>query len=332
MDYTMIIKNFSPFSGQHCETTATGSLLKHIGVELSEPMLFGLGEGLGFIYWDMKAMEFPFIGGRIKPGLITKNIAKNLNLNLKIQETSSLKNAWHNVKNCVDSGIPVGLKLDCYHLDYFTNKIHFPAHYVGMYGYDDTFAYLADTIQQGGRVKTTLKNLALARNEKGPMSSRNLSYTITKSKELPNLRSIIPIAIKRNTQDFLNPPIKNIGYKGIEKTGIEIRRWFKRSRNIKEDFQRTALLMERGGTGGAIFRNMYRDFLKECLAIYPNKDLEGAYNLFCEISPLWTQVANLIAKAGKTRDIDYLNHASEILLNLAVKEKEAMKVLSEINV
>ena len=47
----MKIDNFKYFNGQHCEITTTGTLLKHIGIELSEPMLFGLGEGLGYIYW-----------------------------------------------------------------------------------------------------------------------------------------------------------------------------------------------------------------------------------------------------------------------------------------
>ncbi|MGP1431481.1 MAG: BtrH N-terminal domain-containing protein, partial [Treponema sp.] len=44
-----------PFTGQHCESTATGTLLNQLGIELSEPMLFGLGEGLGFIIWKMKS-------------------------------------------------------------------------------------------------------------------------------------------------------------------------------------------------------------------------------------------------------------------------------------
>ncbi|WP_328410884.1 BtrH N-terminal domain-containing protein [Nocardia sp. NBC_00403] len=37
---------------QHCETTALGVLLRHQGLDLSEPMLFGPGSGLSFIYWD----------------------------------------------------------------------------------------------------------------------------------------------------------------------------------------------------------------------------------------------------------------------------------------
>ena len=106
----MKIDHFKPFDGQHCETTATGTLLQQIGIELSEPMLFGLGEGLGFIYWNMKIMDFPFIGGRIKPDLLTKNITKNLNLELLVKETSSKQKAWEEVKEHLDSGQAVGLK------------------------------------------------------------------------------------------------------------------------------------------------------------------------------------------------------------------------------
>lgn len=57
-----IIQGFVPYEGEHCETTAMGNLLQFAGIRLSEPMLFGLGEGLGFIYWDSKNMDFPFIG------------------------------------------------------------------------------------------------------------------------------------------------------------------------------------------------------------------------------------------------------------------------------
>jgi len=327
----MIIDNFSPFSGRHCETTATGSLLKCLGIEISEAMLFGIGEGLGFIYWDMKIMPFPFIGGRTKPDLLTLNIVNSLGLQIDVRETSSPKTAWETVKNKIDEGIPVGLKLDCYHLDYFTQKVHFAAHYVAMYGYDDNFAYLVDTAQQGTMVKTSLESFALARNSKGPMSSKNLSYTIKKNEEIPDLMAVITKAIKRNAHDFINPPIKNLGYKGIEKTSAEIKNWFKRSKNIEYDLLLTATLMECGGTGGALFRKMYRDFLKECLTIFDNAAIQNAYNQFTEIAPLWTEVAKLINKAGETQEIIYLNQASDILSELAKKEYAAMEQLSNIN-
>lgn len=330
----MIINNFSPFSGEHCETTATGTLLKRLGIELSEAMLFGIGGGLGFIYWDMKNMDFPFIGGRIKPDLLTRNIVNHLNLQMKVKETSSPKKAWQNVKENVDQGNIVGLKLDCYHLDYFTNKVHFAGHYVAMYGYDDHYAYLVDTRQQGGMeglVKTSLENLALARNEKGQMSSKNLSYTIRKIEEVPDLRNVIIKAIKENANDYINPPIKNIGYKGIKKTSVEINKWFERSKNIEDNLVLTATLMERGGTGGSLFRNMYRDFLKECLTIFDPAPLQIAYDLFTKIAPMWGEVSELIRIAGETQEIRCLNQASDLLLELSNKEYEAMNQLSSIS-
>ena len=326
----MIINDFSPFQGQHCETTATGTLLKHIGIELSESMLFGIGEGIGFIYWDMKNMDFPFIGGRVKTDALSMNIVNNLGLQIDVRETSSVKTAWENVKKFLDEGTPVGLKLDSYYLDYFTKKIHFAGHYVAMYGYDKDFAYLVDTMQQGSLVKAGLENLALARKEKGPMSSKNLSYTICGDKNIQGLKEIILPAVKRNAYDFLNPPIGNIGYRGIERASKEMKKWFTRSKNIKEDLTLTALLMERAGTGGAIFRNLYRDFLKESMSYIQSNNLKEAHEKFCEIAQLWTEVSRLINNAGETQDISHLTDASNIVLELSKKEKKAMELLLEI--
>jgi hypothetical protein len=327
----MKIANFKHYKGKHCETTATGSLLKQIGIELSEPMLFGIGQGLGYIFWNMKIMDFPFIGGRIKPDLLTKNITENLNLNLEVKETSSINKAWQNVKEKIDNNIPVGLKLDSYYLEYFTSKIHFAGHYIAIYGYDNEFAYVVDTEQQGGLMKTSLKNLELARNEKGPMSSRNLSFTISKTNKNYKFDKVIKNAIILNAKDYLNPPIKNIGYKGILKTSTEIKKWFNNSKNIERDFKTTAMLMEKGGTGGAIFRNFYRDFLKESYEYLKIENIYKAQKEFIEIAKMWTEVASHFEKTGETKNIKYINKASEILIKLSEKEKQAMELLINID-
>ena len=200
-----------------------------------------------------------------------------------------------------------------------------------MYGYDDEFAYLVDTIQQGaGELKTSLKNLELARNEKGAMSSKNLSYTIQRADKDFDLKMAIKNAIKQNAKEYLTPPIKNISYKGILKTGSEIKKWFKNSKNIKSEFQQTASLMEKGGTGGAIFRNLYRDFLKESYDLLGIDTINDAYNDFSGIALLWTKVSDLLFKIGETKDISYINQASDILTELSEREKIAMEKLLNI--
>lgn len=328
----MKVENLKPFVGQHCETTATGTLLRQIGIELSEPMLFGLGEGLGFIYWNMKTMDFPFIGGRIKTDLLTQNISRNLSLELTVKETSSGKKAWDHVKQLLEEGQVVGLKLDCYHLEYFSDPVHFAGHYVAIYGYDGENAFLIDTKQQGGQVKTSLKSLALARSEKGPMASRNLYYTLKPTDKTFDLEKAIPAAVRNNAAEYLNPPITNIGYKGILKTSSEIIRWFKagKSKNIENDFKTAAMLMEEAGTGGALFRNLYRDFLEESYYLLKLEKLKAGHEAFTEVAALWTDVSQLLEKAGQTKDFKYVQQASDILKILSDKEKKTMELLATI--
>lgn len=326
----MKIENLKPFDGQHCETTATGTLLRQIGIDLSEPMLFGLGEGLGFIFWNMKSMNFPFIGGRVKPDVLTKNIARNLNLELTVKETSSTQKAWDNVKELIDNGQAVGLKLDCFHLQYFSRPFHFAGHYTTIYGYDKENAFLVDTKQQGGQVKTSLNSLSLARAEKGPMSSRNLYYTLRKTDKQFDLKTAITTAIKNNALEHINPPITNIGYKGILKTSSEVVKWFNTSKDIENDFKMSAMLMEKAGTGGALFRNLYRDFLKESYDLLKLDKLKTGYEAFVEIADLWTSVAQLFEKVSQTKNFEYIQQASKILKIVSDKEKKTMETLVNI--
>jgi hypothetical protein len=324
----MKIEPLIPFNGQHCETTATGTLLLQLGIEMTEPMLFGLGEGLGYIFWNMKTMGLPFIGGRVKPDALTENIARNLQLDLTVKETASSQKAWENVKELIDNGQVVGLKMDCYHLEYFSKPFHFAGHYAAIYGYDSEFAYLVDTDQQGGKVKTSLKSLALARAEKGSMSSKNLYYILQKTDKTYDLKTVIISAIKNNATLHINPPISNIGYKGIAKTGSEIIKWFKTSQDIEHDFRTTARMMEKAGTGGAIFRNLYRDFLKESYDLLQLEKLKQGHEAFVEIASLWSAVIELFEKVSQTKDIKYILEASSILKDLSEKERIAMENLA----
>jgi hypothetical protein len=323
----MIIDNVS-FPGQHCETTTLGALLRHEGLDLSEPMLFGLGEGLGFVYWDAKSMDLPFLGGRTKPTAVTRTVADRLGLALHIQETGSPRKAWQNVDAALTAGRPAGLRLDSYHLDYFTTKVHFGAHFAAIYGYDDTHAYLIDTAQQGGAVTTTLTSLERARNERGPMTARNLSYTVACPTGRPDLSDAVRAAIGNNAHAFLNPPIANLGHRGIDTAARQVARWLDRSDDPSRDLPLAATLMERGGTGGGLFRAMYRDFLAECATIVDDDNLRHGHRLYAEIAPLWTEVSQHIAAAGEARDPDQLARASAILTELADAERHAMQVLS----
>ncbi|WP_245641843.1 BtrH N-terminal domain-containing protein [Nonomuraea candida] len=322
--------NVDTRGGQHCETTALGVLLRHQGIDLSEPMLFGLGSGLSFVYWDGKAMDFPFLGGRVKPFELTRNLAARLGLDLAVQETTSPRRAWENVAALIDAGRPVGLQLDSYHLDYFTAKVHFGGHIVAMYGYDDHDAHLVDTAQQGGAVTTGLDSLARARAERGPMTARHRSFTLTAPAAPPAVEERLVPAITACADAFLAPPIANLGHRGVAKAAELAPTWLRRAADPGRDLPHAALLMERAGTGGALFRNLYRDFLAECAGLLDDDRLRTGHRLYAEAAVLWTETAALIAKAGESADAECLTRAAGLLRDLARVEREAMQSLSRL--
>ncbi|WP_306362253.1 BtrH N-terminal domain-containing protein [Nocardia sp. CC227C] len=315
---------------KHCETTALGVLLRHQGLELSEAMLFGLGSGLSFVYWDSRAVGFPFLGGRVKPFELTRNLAAALELELRVQETASPRKAWQNVVFAIDEGQPVGLQLDSYHLDYFGSKVHFGGHMVAMYGYDDHAALLVDTDQQGGAVSTSLASLAAARAARGPMTARNRSFTLTVPFPPPDPRDRIVPAITACADAFLTPPIANLGYRGIEKAAKLVPTWLRRTDDPRHDLPQAALLMERAGTGGALFRNLYRDFLAEALWLRDDTALRTGHRLYAQAAARWTEVAALIARAGTTGEERHLTQAGTTLGDIARIEHEAMRTLSRL--
>jgi hypothetical protein len=316
---------------RHCETTALGVLLRHQGLDLSEPLLFGLGSGLSFVYWDARSMDFPFLGGRVKPFVLTRNLAAALDLDLEVKETASPRRAWENVAGPIGAGSPVGLQLDSHHLDYFGSKVHFGGHVVAMYGYDDRDAYLVDTDQQGGAVTTGLASLARARAARGPMTAKHRSFTLTVPGGAAAARdrvaaAVVP-AITACADAFLHPPIANLGHRGIAKAGRIAPTWLRRASDPARDLPQAAMLMERGGTGGALFRNLYRDFLAECADLVGGPHLRTGHRLYTEAAVLWTEVAALLARAGESGDEGTLVRAGTVLGDLARLETEAMRAL-----
>lgn len=324
----MIIENIRPIDGQHCETTTTGTMLRQLDISLSESMLFGLGEGLGFYLWDIETMQLPFISGRVRPEMITKNLARNLKLKLTVSETVSPDKAWSEVKELIDNDQIVGLKLDCFYLEYFKRPYHFAEHFVAMYGYDETDAFLVDTTQQGGKVKTSLQSLATARAQKGPMGSDHLYLTLDKAEQPFKFETAIVKAIKNNAATYLQSDNPLEGNNGVRALSSQIIDWFTTGNDVSTGFKASAKMMEKAGTGGALFRNLYRDFLKESYELLKKDELKNAYQDFVKIAKAWNQVSDLFLQAAETNEFRYIQEASEVLKAIAESEKNTMGLLA----
>ena len=87
--------------------------------------------------------------------------------------------------------------------------------------------------------------------------------------------------------------------------------------------------MERGGTGGALFRNFYRDFLIEANSYLNSPLVKLASNKFAEAAPLWTAVSNHIMSSHDLGSAP-LHEASNLLLHIADLEETAVSELVNI--
>jgi hypothetical protein len=89
--------------------------------------------------------------------------------------------------------------------------------------------------------------------------------------------------------------------------------------------------MDRAGTGGALFRNLYRDFLKEAYELTGNQAVGKAHKAFVEVARSWADVIALFEESrGNWRTTACTCKQSERLKALAVQEKAAMQLLEKI--
>lgn len=329
----VVIPDFAPYVGQHCETVATGSLLGAAGLRISEPLLFGLGEGLGFIFINLASLPLPFVGGRVKPFALTTALCTNLGIRCLSVETTSKAKAWASLEAPLRQGQPVGLQLDCYHLEYFSNPVHFAGHFVAAYGFDEKQVLLVDTAQQGSEQRASREGVEAARFAKGPMAAKARSWTLEVPKARKKLddtiREALPKALRANARDYLSPAFKGASYLGIRKLADSLPGWLDIARDPAADLPLSALLMEKAGTGGALFRNFFRDFLLEAREYLGAKPaLKQAHQSFAESATEWTAVARLIGAAGRSAEPAGLREASQRCLRIADLEVAGMRALA----
>jgi len=89
------------------------------------------------------------------------------------------------------------------------------------------------------------------------------------------------------------------------------------------------MMMEKAGTGGALFRAMYRDFLAEAYSELQIETLDESRAQFDKIAKAWVEVSNLFIKYSETEDHTQIKEASDHLAWLSEAEKSAVEFLSK---
>lgn len=330
---------FGHIQAAHCENGVTTNLLRNIGVSnMTEPLAFGIGSGLFFVYIPiLKLNNGPAIAFRTMPGFIFKRTCQSLGIEVIRKKFRSKERAEFFLKECLDTGKPVGCQVGVYYLTYFPKeyRFHFNAHNIIVYGKEQDNYLISDPVMEN---VTTLSGYELERVRfaKGPLSPKGQIYFPIENKIVTDehIRKAIKIGIKRNVRDMLHIPGVFAGVKGIKYTGNKIKKWRDKLGLHKAGLYLAQLvrMQEEIGTGGGGFRYIYGAFLQEAYAWHPNDQLLEISKIFTESGDLWRTAAVQAAGIYKGRlgsQPDF-NRMGDYLLEISELEKKAFEALSKI--
>ncbi|KYK36629.1 MAG: BtrH N-terminal domain-containing protein [Theionarchaea archaeon] len=294
----IVLEDFNYFGGKHCQTTALRNILRYHGVDLSEEMLLGLGGGIGFIYWYMKQMPAPFVGGRSggKYEEFMTNMCKRIGGHAELFQTASAKKGHEELKNMLRAGEPVYVYVDMAYLPYMAmpEDAHFGAHTAVVYGIDEEENSANMSDRGAGPVTVTVDDLKNARNSKfPPFPPKNKILKVEYPPEVQDLKEGITEAIKECCYAMLNPPISNFGLKGIKKWAKIVVKWPEQftGLNLYGCLMNVYIYIEIGGSGGSSFRLMYAKFLREASSILDNPKLDEVAAFYEESGRIWSEIA-----------------------------------------
>jgi len=325
--------NFNHQQSAHCENGVVSNLLRYYGIELSEPMVFGIGSGLFFSHMPfLKVGGIPVTSFRPLPGIIFKRISKRLGIKFEKHKYSNPRKAMDALDNNLRSEIPTGMLVGVYHLTYFPDpyRFHFNAHNIVVYGKKDNKYLISDPIMESYET-LSYDELLRVRYAKGTFAPKGHMYWAKNIPENIDLESAIIKGIKHTCKDMLTIPIPMFGVKGIRFLSKKVRNYPNKlgARKAASYTGQIVRAQEEIGTGGAGFRYMYGAFLQEASAILKNEELKNLSYKLSEIGDLWREFAVITGRIVKNRnkaDESY-DKAADLLLVIADREEEFFKKL-----
>ncbi|MDR2897241.1 MAG: BtrH N-terminal domain-containing protein [Spirochaetaceae bacterium] len=340
------VLELKPSGGDHCITNSLKQVLRYYGWNITEAMLLGLGEGLGFVY--LNAADAPLLSCRSKPFVFEKNLERIPGLNIGIKRPVSNETAFEEALKQIDDGRPFMVYLDMVYLPYMNlgESSHFGGHGVVIFGYDreKQLFYVSDRDNRDHPVHTPkgciaedfhlvdFSAISQARNSAfRPFPPGNRWADIRIEGALRITADAIRGAVCNNMHTMAEPPARLLGVSGIRKFSAESKKWKTFS---DEKLQRSAIsnyfmIHKDGGTGGGAFRKLYGDFLAEAAEMVPELKEPGAE--FRSIAEDWEEIASCFMEIHNTCRRDRCDEISVLAARIAEREEAvARRILSQI--
>ncbi len=319
--------DFQHQQSAHCENGVISSLLKYQGIELSEPMIFGIGSGIFFSYLPMlKLNGLPVTTYRPYPGQIFKQATRALGIKMKSQKFRSPQKAMEELDANLEKGIPTGMVVGVFHLSYFPTayRFHFNAHNIIAIGKENGKYTISDPVMDNIEYLPA-NELRRVRYAKGIGMPNGKMYYIKSIKENIDLDRAIRNGLKRSVFIMNHLPGPIIGVSGIKYLSKRIRKWPNKlgKRKASNYLAQIIRMQEEIGTGGAGFRFIFAAFLQEAAAIINKPEFLEFSKEMTQIGDKWRRFASIAARLCKNRETnETYDSLADLLYEIALNEQD----------
>ena len=321
----------------HCESGVTSNLLRFQGIDLDEPLVFGIGSGLFFSYMPfIRVNGLPVVSFRPWPGTIFNRVNKRLGITIKRYKFSDAGEAMKRLDRNLDLGIPTGCLVGVYHLTYFppAYRFHFNAHNLVVIGRENGEYLISDPIMESVE-KLSYNDLQRVRFSRGTYPPKGRMYYIESISSNLDIQAAIIQGIRQTCQDMLRIPVPLFGVKGIRYLARRMRRWPRKygDRKAALHMGQVVRMLEEIGTGGAGFRFMYAAFLQESARIFQMEELSEVSEKMTAAGDRWREFAIIAGRIFKNRagQDESFHEAASILMDIADREERIFRQLDTIN-
>ncbi len=318
----------------HCESGVVSTLLSSYGLNISEPMAFGITSTLSFVYLPIiKINGLPLIAYRELPKNIINKISKVLGIKIKTETFKDPLIANKRLSALVnDEKKLVGLQTSVYYLPYMPEdmRFHFNAHNLLVYGKEGSKYKISDPVFEDV-VECEESKLMRARFAKGAFAPKGFLYYPEDTKQSIEISHAIKKAIKKNAKSMLTR-FPFAGIRGMKRLARKIEKLHKDdSKYIQLFLTHIVRMQEEIGTGGGGFRFLYAAFLKEAMEYdLDNNILEKSSSLLLKAGDTLREFALLCVNGSRKIDTLNLEKISNKLQEAISYEEEAYMMLKKI--
>ena len=320
----------------HCESGVTANLLRHQGIDISEPLAFGIGAGMFFAHIPfVKVSGTPGTTFRTWPGAIFKRVTERLGIKAETQKFSSPEKAMLALDQAVEAGKPTGMLSSVFYLPYLPEafRFHFNAHNLVVYGKEGNEYLVSDPVLEDV-ARISPEDLAKARFAKGTPEPKGFMYNITSIPKKIDYAKAIEKGIKQTCFFMLSPPLPWFGHKAIFTLAKQIQKYPKKltPRKAALYLGNVIRMQEEIGTGGAGFRYLYAAFLQEAGELLKRDDLQQMSAELTAIGDEWRNFAYNAARQMKARQTDVVSYdeLADLLRSIGTKDKDFFKRLDKL--